>query len=193
MAAAMSVDAVHGSAMTPNVHPDQVKLQPSLRSAARILEPKTPASPPSTPPPESASTAMHLAPPPQPDRQDVAAVLADHVTGVTLLAARCPGHEKIELAVDPAGRLHLIGWEANLRELWIVETWARKHLRLIAMACPQQSIDLTGRCVRHVFTNAPASLTDLHGSELHLHVLATVQVGDGTGWYAAPLNAVACA
>jgi len=116
--------------------------------------------------------------------------LARFVNGLTALPLRPPGHERIEIAVDDAGRMHVMAREANLRELPIVSQWARAHRELIAMACPQQRFDPAASPVCHVFTSEPATLADLHGGDLHLHVLAPVSVGENTAWYAAPLNVV---
>jgi hypothetical protein len=94
----------------------------------------------------------------------------------------------VELAVDSVGRLHLLGRENSLREMRLVENWARAHRELIAMACPQQPIDPGAKVTCHIFSPEPVSLADLHGADLRLHVLAPVQVNGQTGWYAAPLN-----
>ncbi|MHC4273568.1 MAG: hypothetical protein ACYSUR_07850, partial [Planctomycetota bacterium] len=87
------------------------------------------------------------------------------------------------------GRLHVIARHEQLRELHIVEAWARAHRELIARACPEHWIDPAAGTVCHVFTDEPAAVADLHGSALRLHVLAPVFVDGRQGWYAAPLNA----
>ena len=56
------------------------------------------------------------------------------------------------------------------------------------MACREHNIDPAGRTVCHVFTDAPVSVSDLHGTNLRLHVLAPVDVEGKRGWYAAALN-----
>jgi len=40
-----------------------------------------------------------------------------------------------------------------------------------------------------VFTDRPASLADLHGCDLRLHLLTPITVDGRRGWYHAPLNA----
>ncbi len=114
--------------------------------------------------------------------------LARFIEGLTPLPVRCPGHERLELAVDKTGRLHLITLEPHLRELAVVRSWARAHRELIGMACREQLIDPAAEAVCHVVSDRPASLADLHGSDLRLHVLAPVTVEGKQGWYAAPLN-----
>jgi hypothetical protein len=75
-----------------------------------------------------------------------------------------------------------------MRDLHVVEAWTKSHRELIALACPQHAINHSHKTVSHVFTPEPASLADLHGSGLRLHVLAPVNVNGQTAWYAAALN-----
>jgi len=117
--------------------------------------------------------------------------LAEHVDGLIPILPRCPGHERVELALDAAGRMHLLTQEDFLRELFVVEPWARAHRELIGMACSGRTIDPRGRIVKHIFTARPIDVSDLHQSDLRLHVLAPVKVKGETGWYSAPLNAAA--
>ena len=60
---------------------------------------------------------------------------------MTPLNPRCPGHERVELGVDRDGRLHLAARDGDLRELRIVEAWARAHRELLSMACPDHGIN----------------------------------------------------
>ena len=136
------------------------------------VEPKEPAAPAS-----------------EPGESGRPASLARFIEGLTPLPVRCPGHERLELAVDQAGRLHVIALEPHLRELPVVRSWARSHRELIGMACRGELIDPAAEAVCHVVSDRPALLADLHGSDLRLHVLAPVTVEGKQGWYAAPLNA----
>lgn len=138
-----------------------------------IVESKTP---PATMPKRDAAGA------------DAEARLVAHVDGLTGIRPRCPGFEHIELAVDAVGSLHLLGREAALRDLHIVEAWADRHRELLAMAAPNSGLHRHGAIHCHLFTDRPVGVADLHPTDLHLHVLAPVQVGDQTGWYSAPLN-----
>ncbi len=125
----------------------------------------------------------------EPDENGAPIPLAQYVESVTPLEkVRCPGHELVELGVDQSGRIHVLARETQLRELRIVETWAKAHRELIAMACPDCEFDPAGKVVSHVFTDTPATVADLHASDLHLHVLTPVMVQGRQGWYAAPLN-----
>ncbi len=114
--------------------------------------------------------------------------LASHVHDLTPIVPRCPGRERVELAVGRFGRVHLLGKEDTMREMRVVESWVRAHCELLAMACPDVTIDPAARPVCHVFTDTPAELADMHGCDVKLHVLAPVQVNGETAWYAAPLN-----
>ena len=126
----------------------------------------------------------------EPDEDGAPIPLAHYVDALTpLKQVRCPGHELVELGVDKSGRIHVLAREAQLREVRIVETWAKAHRELIAMACPDCEFDPAGKVVSHVFTDEPATVADLHASDLHLHVLTPVMVEGKQGWYAAPLNA----
>ncbi len=151
--------------------------------------------------PESAAPTMKLPPKPsvelepkepaagrEPHEEGAPIRLATFVEDVSPLDVRCPGHERLEIAADAAGRLHVIAREADMRDLHVVEAWARAHRELIAKACPGHWLDPSARTVCHVFTEHPATLADLHGSDLRLHVLAPVTVEGRRGWYAAPLN-----
>jgi len=95
----------------------------------------------------------------------------------------------LELAVDAAGRLHVIAREQEMRWLHVVAAWAGKHAQIIARSCPGHWIDAAAVPVLHVFTDRPASLSDLHGCDLRLHVLTPISVDGRRGWYHAPLNA----
>jgi hypothetical protein len=126
----------------------------------------------------------------EPDDHGRPMPLAKFVAGLSPLPVRAPGHERIEIAVDNAGVLHLLARDNLLRELPVVERWAHAHRELIAMACPQHRIDQAGRTLCHVFASEPLKVADLHSSNLRLHVLAAVSVGEKTAWYSAPLNVV---
>ncbi len=114
--------------------------------------------------------------------------LVGYLEDVAPLEVRCPGHEELELAVDEAGRLQVVAHEQDMRELHVVAAWAASHAELIARACPDQTLNAAVPPVLHVFTDRPAGVGDLHGSNLRLHVLAPVIVEGRRGWYHARLN-----
>jgi hypothetical protein len=112
------------------------------------------------------------------------------VPGLRSIRPRCPGHERIELALDDHGWIHLLGRDDALREMKIVETWAEAHRELLAMACPGETIDPRARTVCHLFTDDAVRVSDLYGANVRLHLLAPVVVDGREGWFAAPLNSV---
>jgi hypothetical protein len=114
--------------------------------------------------------------------------LAKHVPGLTPLQIRSPRSRDVELAVDAKGNLHLLAEESHLRELRITEAWAREHRELLAVALTERGASPEASVICHLFTNEPASVADLHGTDIKLHVLAPVEVDGRTGWYAAALN-----
>ncbi len=125
----------------------------------------------------------------EPDDHGAPLPLATYIDDVTPLDVCCPGHEQLELAVDAAGRLHVIAHEQEMRWLHVVAAWAGAHAEIIGRSCPGHWIDAAAVPVLHVFTDRPASLGDLHGCDLRLHVLTPVTVDGRRGWYHAPLNA----
>ncbi len=122
------------------------------------------------------------------DRDERGDSLARFVQGLSPFDVRCPGHEQLEIGSDSQGRLHVLARESDLRALPVVEAWARAHRALIARVCPGHHLDPQARSVLHVFTDRPASVADLHGSDLCLHVLAPVTVEGKVGWYHAALK-----
>lgn len=116
--------------------------------------------------------------------------LAEHVGGLTALAARCPDDELVELAVDASGRLHLLrdgGDEHALSNLMMVNAWAKRHARLLQMAAPSLT-NAEDAPVLHLFTpNARLGRT-IGESGVQLHLLASVHVGNQMAWYCTELN-----
>lgn len=119
-----------------------------------------------------------------------AGTLASHVEGLSPLPLRAPDHDHIELAIDAAGRIHLLGDETTLRQMPVVGNWVKKHRELLQLALPQFSIDAQRPPLCHIFSPTPIAVGDLHGSDLCLHVLAPVSINGQTAWYSAPLNVV---
>jgi hypothetical protein len=186
--------------LSPRAQP----IQPQVSLPKPPLQQREPASPPQpiietprelhatpiklAPKPSTHVEAKHPAKPVEPDDHGQPVPLSNYIANLTPLPIRCPNHERIEIAVDRDGGLHLLGRESALRDLQIVEAWTKSHRELIAMACPQHPIDHMHKTITHVFTPEPSTLADLHGSGLRLHVLAPVNVNGQTAWYAAALN-----
>ncbi|MGI9013652.1 MAG: hypothetical protein ACR2GY_05310 [Phycisphaerales bacterium] len=115
--------------------------------------------------------------------------LCSWITGLAQLPVECSEAETIEIAVDSSGELHLIAWQDDLRAISRAESWLQKNRKLLAMACPNHPIRPQGNVRVHVVCSEPASIADLHGTQMRLHVLAPVEVEGKTAWYAAALNA----
>lgn len=110
------------------------------------------------------------------------------VPGLTALAVRMPGHEHAELAVDAAGRVHVLMRDDRLREAATIQAWVRSHREIIALACREHAINAAGRSDVHLFTDQPLRVADLHGGAYHLHLLARVPAGDGHAFVSMPLG-----
>ncbi len=112
---------------------------------------------------------------------------ARHLEGLHGLAARSPAHPEIELSVDDAGTLHLLGGLAAVRDLPVVAEWAVRHAELLAMACPNRPIDPLRRPEFHVLCDDALAMGDLHQGPMHLHLLREIELDGHRGWFTAPL------
>lgn len=117
-----------------------------------------------------------------------ARALCSWMPGLGLLPVRCPAATEVEIAADTSGNLHLIAWEDRLRAAHVARTWVNQNRAMLALACPDHAIAPAGEVTIHLVTGEPASVADLHGGDLRLHLLAPVEVEGKTGWYAAALN-----
>lgn len=127
----------------------------------------------------------------EPDDAGQPVPLARYVEGLTPLTIRMPDHESVELAHDSEGRLQLLCGEESLREITTVRSWSWAHREILQMAVPRLRITHPESLIAHVFTAVPLNVSDLHGSDLHLHLLTPVSVGAHTAWYSTPLYAPA--
>lgn len=119
--------------------------------------------------------------------------LADYVSGLKGIQARCPRIPEAELALDPAGRLHVLyGGRAGERaesailKLIDAQQWCSEHRELIAMACHGTNVDTAAEPQAHLFTNRPRSVLTVSAfapaarCPLALHLLKAVEVGGAT-------------
>ena len=142
-----------------------------------------------------------------PDRVSLLLSENNGLAGLTALVARCPRHPAVDLAVDPAGRLHLLRrhespeglsrtdaaehFRGALLEMIEAEAWAREHRQLLALTQPRAAFDPHARPLLHVFTDRPEAATaqavrlDL---PLKLHLLQELDLGDRTAWFCAALT-----
>lgn len=163
-AAAMSVSEPVGPVMMP-----AVQMWSNVASPAR------------EPAPKSAAAFAH---------DDT---LASHLVDLQSTALRCPYASGIEVAIDGAGRLHLLARsksesaeESTLAALLIASSWAEQHSGLLASSLGK--VSGTVRPTLHLFTDKPKHSRRLLETNLRVHLLAEVHVGAERAWYCTDLN-----
>lgn len=128
----------------------------------------------------------------EPDDAGRPVPLSAYVDGLTALPVRSPGRERVELAIDARGHVHLLADANDLRDVLVVEAWVRSHRAVLQLACREFTFDPAGRARCHLFTGDPLSVADLHGSRWALHLLARVEVEGKIGWCYRALAPAAC-
>ena len=125
------------------------------------------------------------------------------IPGGIALEARCPSAPEAQLALDAAGRLHLLLRHDSatgdlptpreaIVELVAVRTWARQHRQLLQLTERSRRLDPDADPVLHLFTDRAdlsVQLTARLGGLLKLHLLRNVAVGDQHTWFCVPLSA----
>lgn len=118
--------------------------------------------------------------------------LATFIAGFTPSGVRCPYADGVELALDADGGLHLLARSETpasddrvIGGLMVASAWAESHAALLVPAIPGLR---PGRPVLHLFTPWPKTSRRLADTALRLHLLASVTIGDRSGWYCTELN-----
>ena len=125
------------------------------------------------------------------------------IPGGVALEARCPAAPDAQLALDAAGRLHLLLRHDSetgdpptpkeaIVELVAVRTWARQHRELLQLTERTRRFDPDADPVLHLFTDRADLSVELVarlGSLLKLHLLRDVAVGHEHTWLCVPLSA----
>ena len=107
------------------------------------------------------------------------------------LPISCPYHPQVELAVDAAGRLHLVAPLERLVEVEATAAWAADHAAMLRLACPGiEAGDPSDLRIDLVTSSAREAMPLVH-SRIRLHLLASVAVGSERGWIRLPLNEAA--
>ena len=116
--------------------------------------------------------------------------LAEHVPGLTLLAARCPDDSSIELAVDGQGRLNLLrrgDAPDACQRLMAAVGWAARHAQLIALTAPSATpLDVATPPVGRLFVDDPKAYRPMLDSSVRLHLLARASAD--SPWLCLELN-----
>jgi hypothetical protein len=135
---------------------------------------------------------------PAPVSPNAPASLAEMVEGLQSLAARCPAAEQVELALDSAGRLHLLasaqgaGAEEDrvlVQRLTAAAGWALVNRRVLQLTLPAGATPITGEApVMHLFTPRPAECRELLDSPVRVHALVHIRPTMRARWVATALN-----
>lgn len=118
--------------------------------------------------------------------------LASHVAGLeSAEGLACPYAAGVEFAMDAEGRLHALvesgtDQERALGLLMVSATWAEAHRSLLAAVVGRPLA--AGAVVKHLFTATPRQSRRLLETDVKVHVLAAVRVGEQTAWYSTELN-----
>jgi len=106
--------------------------------------------------------------------------------GLRPLGAVCPAAPEVELAVDGAGGLHLLGVGAgSAGALLAAEGWAEGNRALLGAAA---GLDDGFEIVARVLTDEPARDRRLLDGRFRVDLLREVRVGAESAWCCVPLN-----
>ncbi len=125
------------------------------------------------------------------------------IPGGLPLEARCPRQPDTQLAVDAAGRLHLLHRHDSAHDdlptpreaivnLVAVRDWARQHLQLLQLTERTRHFDLNTDPQLHLFTDRADQAVGLVaqlGDLIKLHLLREVTLGDQKTLFCTPLSA----
>lgn len=120
--------------------------------------------------------------------------LHEFVSGLTLLGARCPHHESVELAVDETGRLHLLlqaqgSADQAARRLAEVRAWAVLHAKVLSLTCAPGKLNIATSPVAHLFTDQPKACLSLASADVYrVHLLQRISLGAAVRWVHVELN-----
>lgn len=182
--------------LPPLQQPVQVAAQPEATAEPRRVEPQHA---------EPINNAFDA------DAQDVdlfSLIDSDHRTTASIpggiaLEARCPSQPDTQLALDAAGRLHLLHRHDSadgdpptpkeaIVELVAVRDWARQHRQLLQLTERGRRFDPDTDPILHLFTDRAdlsVNLVARLGGLLKLHLLRDVAIGDTHTLFCTPLSA----
>ncbi len=118
--------------------------------------------------------------------------LADFLTGVTPLEARCPYAPDVRLGLGADGAVHLlaatdpsVGDEPAVLSLLVASSWVETHAPLLG-AMTSRTVGRTR--VLHLFTPSPKASRRLLDTEVRVHAISRLTVGGTVGWCCLELN-----
>ncbi|MBX3407413.1 MAG: hypothetical protein KF869_11690 [Phycisphaeraceae bacterium] len=195
--------------------------EPAPAPAARVPDPmatdrkpvpRSPVPPPMVPAVAAAATVAPVrAPEPvaragactEPEPVGALALLLEGLRPVSVLCPYAPG---VELALDPAGGLHLLvrtepedgedSEQRALSQLLVAGAWAEAHAMLLGPALAQagapaafaRPMHEAHKPALHLFTDRPKRSRRLLETDVRIHLLARVNIGGQSGWYCTELN-----
>ena len=104
------------------------------------------------------------------------------VPGLTGLDLPCPVAERVEMAIDGAGGLHLLAWWDGdaAGELMKARVWAGVNLPLLARLSPLDTSNR--RATLHAVCDSVGVAADLRGAELTVHLAQPITAATANGW-----------
>jgi hypothetical protein len=108
--------------------------------------------------------------------------LVPYLRGLRPLGIACPTVPDVELALDEAGRLQIVGRSDQLARVRAAHNWARQHQQLLGLAFPELAKQFT--VLERLLINDAREAIGLHGTGVLLDLLVQVETPAG------PVNAV---
>lgn len=186
------LDAVATEPMPPGAD------EPAPVAQSPVIAAPLPAQPPPLP---ALDTPKDNTTPPQPAEstpRPEPVPLASRVKGLAPTPLKAPRCEGVEIAVDAAGRVHLLLAESEdaharsgVATLLAAQAWAQTNAALLATACATilgAPVDADASPAMHLFTNDPRRVRSLLDADIRLHLLAPVEIDGRRAWCVAELN-----
>lgn len=112
--------------------------------------------------------------------------LVSHLRGLRPLGISCPMAPEIELALDDAGGLQIVGRADQLARVRVAHHWARQHRELLGLAFPELVREF--RIVERLLLQDAREAISLHGTGVLLDLLVQVETPAGPVSTVVPLN-----
>jgi hypothetical protein len=112
--------------------------------------------------------------------------IASVIPGLRLLGVQCPSEPRIELAIDAAGTLMVLGRSDQISRMRTVKAWAIEHRQLLGLAFPELKGGFEVR--ERILLGDARDAIVLHGTGALLDVLVVAQTPSGPVQVVVPLN-----